>query len=177
MYTKLYKYIALENGAIVYRKYLTITDSGSTIYDGEVDFDAIGNIHHFDNDYIVCPKGKYHSTYFYDKQYSCANLAGFESNGDWELKCFYRSVGYFLVFYLMNGESHYFYKDLSRNTWTKEVLHQEIYDFKLNDGTTAGEYPFLAYVVKNDNNVKLIGAKYTFNSDKVSRKTAVDKYL
>ena len=56
MYTKLYKYIALENGSIVYRKYLTITDSGNTIYDGEVNFDAIGSIHHFDNDYIVCPK-------------------------------------------------------------------------------------------------------------------------
>ena len=166
MYVKLYKYIALESGSIVYRKYLTITDSGTTIYNGEVDFDAIGSIHHFDSDYIVCPKGKYHPTYFYNNQYSSANLDGFTANGDWELKCFYHSTGFFLVFYLMNGDSHFFYKQISKGTWTNKVLHQEIYDFKLNGGSSTGEYS-LAYVVKNGNYVKLKGAKYTFNQDGV----------
>ena len=93
---KLYKYIAKENGVVVYRKYLTIYYNDVFVYDGEVDFDNIQNYFHFENDNIICPKGKYQPTYFYDNQYSTLNLANFHENGDWELKCISHEQGYIL---------------------------------------------------------------------------------
>ena len=134
MHLKLYKYILKENGNITYGKHLSIIDNGNTIFYDNVDFEDIESFYHFDTDYIVCPKGKYHPTYFSDNQYSELRLNGFVENGDWELKCYFHGTGYFLVFYLNNGESQFFYNDLSKNTWSNKILHQEIYDFKLING-------------------------------------------
>ena len=136
------------------------------VYVGEVDFDKIESFYFFDNDYIVCPRGKYHPHYFYDGTYSTLNLSSFKSNGDWELKCYYHSTGYFLVFYLMNGKSQFFYKKSGGDSFTEKELHQEIYDFKLTDGSSNVEYS-MAYLVKEGDWIKLKGTKYTFNNDGV----------
>ena len=164
LYVKLYKKISKENGEVVYKKYLTVYYNGNFVYDNEVKFDNIQNYFHFENDNIVCPKGKYHPHYFYDNTYSTLNLDTFHENGDWELKCISHEQGYFLVFYLMNGSTHFFYKKSGSNTWGNQVLHQEIYDVKLNSILTNYEYP-LAYLVKSEDGVKLKGAKYTIKAD------------
>ena len=123
LFVKLYKYLAKENGAVVYRKYLTVTYNNNPVFDGEVNFDKIESFHRFDNDNIICPKGKYHPTYFYSNTFSTLSLSEFKDNGDWELKCISHEQGYFLVFYLMNGESHFFYK--KAGTWGHQKLHSE----------------------------------------------------
>ena len=168
LYVKLYKKISKENGAVVYKKYLTVYYNGNFVYDKEVNFDNIQNYFHFENDNIVCPKGKYHPHYFYDNKNSTLNLNTFHENGDWELKCISHEQGYFLVFYLMNGSTHFFYKKSGSNTWGDQVLHQEIYDVKLNSILTNYEYP-LAYLVKSGDGVKLKGAKYTIKADGIYR--------
>ena len=53
LYAKLYKYIAKENGVVVYKKYLTVYYNGNFVYDGEVDFDNIQNYCRFENDNTV----------------------------------------------------------------------------------------------------------------------------
>ena len=153
LYVKLYKYIAKENGAVVYRKYLTVYYNNVEVYNNEVNFDKIQNYFHFENDNIICPKGKYHPHYFYNNKNSTLNLANFHENGDWELKCISHEQGYILVFYLMNGSTHFFYRKAWDSTWNDKVLHQEIYDVKLKSILTNYEYP-LAYVVKNGDWVK-----------------------
>ena len=127
----------------------------------------IKSFYHLNNKYIVCPKGKYHPTYFYDQTYSHLTLSSFKENGDWELKCYHHYTGYFLVFYLMNGSCQFFRVKIGSSDWVSETFHNEIYDFKLNNGNDNGEY-LLAYVV-NKSNLKLIGAKFTFNNDGVYR--------
>ena len=164
LFVKLYKYLAKENGAVVYRKYLTVTYNNNPVFDGEVNFDKIESFHRFDNDNIICPKGKYHPTYFYSNTFSTLSLSEFKDNGDWELKCISHEQGYFLVFYLMNGESHFFYKKAGESTWGHQKLHSEIYGVKLKNEQTNYEYP-LAYVVKEGNEIQLIGAKYTIKAD------------
>ena len=150
MYVKFYKYIGIENGSITYKKYLTILYSGATIFGGQVDFDDIESFHHFDDDYIVCPKGKYYPTFFHDNTYSNLSLANFQENGDWELKCINHETGYFVVFFLMNGKSQFFYKKSGSDTWVNKTLHEEIYDVKISSENSYYEYP-LVYVVKNQN--------------------------
>ena len=163
MYVKLTKKIVKQYGSFLYTKHLIISNSvtSTTIFDGQVDFDDIESFHYFENDYIVCPKGKYYPTYFYDNAYSALSLANFQENGDWELKCIAHETGYFVVFFLMNGKSQFFHKKSGNYTWENKTLHEEIYDVKISPENSNYEYP-LAYVVKNQNYIKFIGAKYSF---------------
>ena len=174
MQVKLYKYIAKEDGKIVYRKYLTVsstkTNPYTVIFDKEVDFEKIDSFYYLNNNYIVCPQGKNHPQLFYSGSYMSRLDVGnnFQENGDWELKCYHHYTGYFLVFYLMNGNSQFFRTKTSGSfSWTRENFHNEIYDFKLNNGDNAGEYS-LAYIVNTSGYLKLLGSKFTFNNDGVT---------
>ena len=168
IYAKLTKKIAKnEDGSISYTKHLSVSKGyNDNVYDGDIFFDKIDSIYFFDNDRIICPKGKYHPTYFYNNQYSFFNPSNFNDDKDWELKCYYHKTGYFLVFYLMNGKSQFYYKKSGSSSFVRKELHDEIYDFKLTNGESYAEYP-LAYVVKNGNSIQLRGAKYTLNHDGV----------
>ena len=152
--------ITITNKLIVARGY------NDNIYDGVIDFENIESFYQLGSDYIICPKGKFQPTYFHGGTYSRLNNANFVAVGDWELKCYYHGTGYFLVFYLMNSYSQFFYKKMDTGVWSQKNLHQEIYDLKLNNGTSYGEYE-MAYLVKNGDWIKLKGAKYTFNHDGV----------
>ena len=71
LYVKLFKYIGKESGSIVYKNYFTFKYYSETVYNDKlVPFDKIGSYHHFENDNIICPKGKYHPYYFYNDKYS-----------------------------------------------------------------------------------------------------------
>ena len=41
LHVKLYKYLAKENGAVVYKKYLTVNYNNVELFNDEVDFDKI----------------------------------------------------------------------------------------------------------------------------------------
>ena len=87
LYAKLYKYIAKENGEVVYRKYLTMYYNSEPIFKEQVDFDDIESYHRFDDDNIIISKGKYHPIYFYDGFLSSLGFSPFNDNGDCELQC------------------------------------------------------------------------------------------
>ena len=162
---KLYKYIAKEDGAVAYRKYLTVSYGGSTLYDGVVDFNNIESYHRFSGDNIICPKGKYHPIYYYSGGHSSPTYSDFTDNGDWELKCVVRNNN-FIVFYLMNGESQIFYKlGGSSEGFKKQKTNQEIYGVKLST-TANGNWEYnLLYVVKSDNYIKLKGSLFTIKNE------------
>ena len=65
LYVKLYKYLAKNNVAVVYKKYLTVSYGGYTIFNDEVDYDDIESFHRFNGNNIICPKGKNHPIYYY----------------------------------------------------------------------------------------------------------------
>ena len=173
MEVKLYKYIAKENNEVVYRKYLTVTNTqtSSVIYDNQVDIEKIDSFYYLNDKYIICPQGRNHPliVYSYNGMYILDVGNNFAENGDWELKCYHHYTGYFLVFYLMNGNSQFFRTKTSGTfSWTRETFHNEIYDFKLNNGNSNGEYS-LAYIVDTNGYLKLLGSKFTFNNDGVYR--------
>ena len=155
MFVELYKYIAEENGAVVYRKYLnvyiTTTDPYTRIFNGEVDYDEIDSFYYLNSKYIVCPKGKFHPLVVYatDGKYELDVGNNWSEKGDWELRCFHHYTGYFLVFYLMNEKSQFYRTKTSGSfSWTSETFHYELYDFKLKNGESNGEYG-LAYLLSN----------------------------
>ena len=172
LFVKLYKYLAKEGGSVVYRKYLTVSYYGSSkCNDLEVNFDKIGSYHHFEDDTIICPKGKYNPHYVKDNAYSTldpTSLSGFNDNGDWELKCFTHEQGYFIVVYLMNGQPNFYYKS-SGGGWGKLDTHQEIYDMKMGIKLSNNDEYALGYLVKTEDKIKLLGAKYTIKPGDIRR--------
>ena len=173
LYVKLYKYLAIESGSVVYRKYLDVYYYDQLVYKGEVDFDKIESFHRFDSDNIICPDGKYNPTYFYkgnseNGEYSSlktSDLPEFNDNEDWELKCATHEQGYFIVFYLMNGKSQLFYKYTGTTIWKKLITHDEIYDLKLGSKVSNNNEYLWAYMVKDGSEIYMRGSKFTIKSD------------
>ena len=103
MKVELYKYFAIEDGTAVYRKYLDVykgSDSSFTkIFNGEVDYDEIESFYHLCNNYIICPKGKFHPLLVYEDGSSGRLDVGnnWAENGDWELKCFLQPDSNYLL--------------------------------------------------------------------------------
>ena len=161
------------NDEIVYTKHLLMKESNTIVYDGEVDFDDIESIYCInccDNcgntDRIICPKGKHHPTYFYNNQKSSLKLDMIVENGNWELKC-KKLSNYFLVFYLMNGQYNFFYKNLNTGNWGKFQSIHEFYDFKLKtDSNDDGSYSMI-YILNEGGWFKIKGNKLTPNGDEI----------
>ena len=139
MKVELYKYITIENGSVFYMKILdvyNISSSTTKIFERAVTYDDIDSFFYLNNNYIICPKGKYHPLLVDSNgDFSELNVGnGWEENGEWELKCYHHYSGYFLVFYLMNGNCQFFRTKTSGSfSWERQDLHNEIYDFKLNN--------------------------------------------
>ena len=170
----LYKNIIKEDGSIKYKTNIRIIYERVIVYNGEINFDQIDSIYHFGNENIICPRGKYHPYYFYDQTYSTlpvSNLENFQENGDWELKCYLHSVGsvgFFLTFYLMNGQAQLYYQNLIDGSWKRYSFHNEIYDIKLvSEDINTYEYS-LIYLVNNGHIIDLVGGTMTVNDGSIS---------
>ena len=134
---KIRKKITINGNEIIYTNLLSVNNGEEFA----IDFDNIESYYHLNN-YIICPKGKYHP---YDAtQQKYLDPTNFEMKANWDLKCYHHYTGFFLVFYLMNGEKHFYYSysDQSPNfQWRTKKITDEFYDFKLENGN-----------IKNQNN-------------------------
>lgn len=167
---QLYKIISKEDGSIIYTNNLKI-NNGIT-FDGEVNFDRIESFYYLMDKVIVCPKGKFHPIFFYENKYSHFNITNFEEKGDWELKCYYHLVGFFLVFYLNNANNGLYYKNiyqgLQPNTyWEKTVIRSGIYDFKLNniDEVIQNDHYDFTYIGIDGGWIKIIESECTIRQE------------
>ena len=166
---KLTRTISRQSGVILITRNLLVKYNNEEVYNGEVEFDNIENFYRVavDNDNVICPKGKYHPTYFYNHQNSINNLSStfpFESNEDWDLSCYYESSSkFFYVFYFTNGKPNLFYKEPTNHKWKKLETEKELYGFKFNsDGKS------MAYLAKDGDWIKLKGNELTYNSEEIS---------
>ena len=165
----IYKKFSKENGEIIYKKYVKVKEyhTGTVIYDGEVDFDEIQSFYYISNDRIICPEGKFHPHYFYDNTYSTLNLDMIQTIGDWELKCFALS-DYFFVFYMMNGEYNFFYKNLNNGEWKKFQSNNEFYEVILTTELTSDDSKNqMAYIMNDGGYIKWKGNKLSVESSEI----------
>ena len=183
---KLEKEIKREsNGQITmkntYTQFWADCSQNCDIFYGEVEFESIESFYGWvDGEAshpIICPKGTY-NPYEVPENNQIKRIPDFSNtwitNSKYELKCYYHREDPFLVFYLMNGESYVLrlnkstLYEFSRYKFGDEF--EEIYDFKLQNREYRDKnlyshynnpYPFMA-LVKKDNYLQLIGAKYDF---------------
>ena len=144
------KKIENNNDEINYKKYLIVGGNDK----GEIDFEDATYFYStvFGASNVVCPRGKFHP-YEYDNNNN-VNTLSFTEGGDWDLKCFGHSQGWFYIFYL-NNKKDYLYAFKNSNTKIKyeNYFGNELYDFILKDGTTfADDYGFPLAIIYWDTN-------------------------
>ena len=185
----------IDGMEMIMRKNITKTDTSITIInslkiaeeeDKEVLFDQVESIYNLFDTYIVCPKGKYHP---YDFKGGQPIIPKDFSGENWDLKCYKNNAGkngFFLVFYLMNGNNKnvYLTNCLEKNWYSGASIEpdntKEIYDFLLKNVTDGlGGYQMLAFL-NEDNNINLVYLAYELKEGRQwvkshARKTVIEK--
>ena len=134
------KTITKDNGKIKDTNYLTYTTDGTT---KKVDFERIESVYwnQLGISIVICPKGSFHPYNFYGGTY----IKPFDSDGNWELSCYYHKTTYFLVFYAHNGGYNLYYVKGNTNSFKKYTGFDELYSYKLPEYEDKGqnyEYKF-----------------------------------
>ena len=129
---------------------------------------------------LVCPRGNFFPIKVwwqhgqYEIKYDNEKWTG---NDKKDLKCFYHRAGAFLIFHMNNGENYVLEMTTGQNVFETKKYKlnddiKELYDFKLMNRDTKydwthwdDEYPFMA-LVKKDDYLQLVTAKYDFRSTK-----------
>ena len=100
-----------QQGSIKKTNFIRIySPTGFLILENIANYEDIESAYTANNSYYVCPKGKNHLLKYYDKNsYERIIPNDFNSNSDWELKCFYQSnLKYLFVAY--TNHNNYFYQ-------------------------------------------------------------------
>ena len=130
---KLERKIQIENGVVIVKNYLTVNS-----YEREVPFEDIdshySNVFGFNNEVLICPKGKFHPYKFNANEYFKPDE--FKEIENWDLKCYNHFTGHLLILYLPNGE--YTFYSLCPGCQNNEGLKKfndlsNIYDFNLEN--------------------------------------------
>jgi len=164
------KNITRNNGKISHQNYLNI--SGKTLINNlEVSYENVESFYGESQSsspqiYILCPRGNFNPI-------NLTNLENISFNNwinseNWDLKCYYHSTGFFLIFYFMNGKYQSKVRQDGSSDWkdyNNLTFYDEIYDFKLKNGNTQqSTYPFIG-LIKDNSYIKLYGANFQFGSD------------
>ena len=164
----------IDNLKMVFKKNFTKTNEGIKVtnilkigeYERVVQFDHIESYYKIFNDdkYVVCPKGTYHP--YNIKSDSNEELIPKDFSGkNWDLRCINHPSGFFLAFYLINGNDKNIHLTNNKNVdWyggasielgIKKI--KETYDFLLKDEMHSefrNNYQMLA-TLNEDNQLKL----------------------
>ena len=112
------KELTISGDTITKKNYLSINEESEFV----VSFEDIESVYYIASSRVICPKGKYHPQKLSGTSFSELNpsSAGFEEKGNWDLKCYFHGAGltdggsslttpgggFFLLFYLMNGDKN-----------------------------------------------------------------------
>ena len=173
------KKITRTSNSISYKNYISV-DGGT---EQEVGFECVESPYKgvLGTTYLVCPKSKYHPYDYTKKKYIKPTNNPFENGDDFEIKCYqHNNEGYFIVAYLVNGETNFYLTKDNGNNWDSNSvkIHNGIYDFELNYQMMGNNHEYgMVYLAKKDNKIDLIGTKLTLKSDYAGRADCSTKEL
>ena len=145
------KIIQKNNDIITYQKYLIYNSN-----EEEKDFENANVITStvFGSTNLVCPRGKF-QPYYFGTSTEVKN-SNFQGEKDWDLKCFNHQNGCFLIFYLNNKESNFYFTKDGNVNQVSNYYGKELYDFILEDGTqTKNNQGFKMSIIYSEDNTYL----------------------
>ena len=135
----------------------------------QVNYDAIdssysGTKKQLNQDYLICPKGKYHP---YNPVTNEVFIpTEFEERGNWVLKCFTHKVGYFYVAYFYNNDRNFYGTKDKGNSWEHNYVRSIWYAQKLNENYIVYDDHYAMMYINSDNNyLKLTGSELVVNTN------------
>ena len=166
---------------------ITLQDSGTPklekklyiddIFKCNVDFDDIESHYYFqaEGDRFICPKGSYHMKIVKDNSLEDVIPSGFPTNSEknWELKCYYKEP-YIFVIYRSQFNALYARKITETNWNGNHRFYDTIYDFKCSSQKEGDIYP-MTFIALNDQDINLIGSKFTVKDSSFNREDIKDK--
>ena len=131
MKVKLEKRITKNEEGISHSNFLSVNEGPEFV----VEFENIESFYlNNENNYIICPKGKFHLYDAINKVYKEPN--NFEEKGNWDLKCYKHNTGYFLEFYLNNEDKNFFFNSflVDQDEYRSISFCPQLFDFNLENG-------------------------------------------
>ena len=164
LYAQLKKSISLANNSLSIKHNLIAKYNGED-KNIEVDFDNIESCYYSNiSKPIICPKGKYHIYDVSEGKYIIPN--NFTEFNDWELKCYFHNLGYFLVFYFMNGKCNFYITkyNIDKLEQVDNFFGDELYTFNLNNHNFPSQ---MASIIKSNNTIILQGSMVSYPDNKI----------
>ena len=168
---KMTRKIIKENNNIYINNSIYMQYNSQTILNTNITFDYVQSFYVINNNFIVCPKGPYHPYNLNTEKYEIPNNFGKMKINDWDLKCFKLNDNFLLIFYLINGNKNFFYRNLYNNQDSGMFLSQneELYDSKVNNKeyhqSKTGEYGMIT-LSKKENKLLLKGKAFYLEDQK-----------
>ena len=167
-----YNYILYNSDGFVLTKIITRNADGTLTVKNEltynsvtkvVEFDGIQNIYYNElrSAVLICPKGSFHPYEFYYDYY----IKPFDYEGNWELNCLKHGTGYFLVFYIHNGNNGLYYVEGNNRNFKRSTSFDELYGYQFYEKDNKGHnYKYdLPSLQKRGNDLVVSGYSLTMN--------------
>lgn len=133
------KNISINDGNIIHNNYATIYEYVSennpqvSISERNVEYENIESFYKLTDLRVLCPQKNFNVINLNDNLNEI-QFNNWTNENNWDLKCYYHRMGYFLVYYLMNGKNQIQAYKESIKSWeiyNDIQIGDEIYDFKL----------------------------------------------
>ena len=181
------KNITKSDGKITHENTVTITqyssntdNTGSVIVpETRVEYESIESFYKLTDLKLICPSRNFNPINLNNNMNEYV-FNNWTKDDYWDLKCYYHRTGFFLVYYLINGNNEIQAFKESTKTWVKYdniQIYDEIYDFKLvnKEDNENGPFAFMA-LIKDKDYIKIFGSKYNFG-DGISLEANTTKEL
>ena len=143
-----------QQGSIKKTNFIRIySPTGFLMLENIANYEDIESAYTANNSYYVCPKGKNHLLKYYDKNsYERIIPNDFNSNSDWELKCFYQSNLKYLFVAYTNHNNYFYQLDInSGKIIYNKNIKDELFDFKWTTGAIDDKYLMFAFYLDANN--------------------------
>ena len=126
------KVITKTNNKINSKNICTFSENGYTVSQ-EVAFENIESTYYqqLGANRLVCPRGKFHPYNLETNEYIIPD--GFVEEGNWDLSCYKHDTGYFLVFYMNNGDYSLYFKKGTNSFQRGWGVSFDFFAYKLPD--------------------------------------------
>ena len=165
------KNIIKSENSIIQNNNITIINGENKLIIENKDWDNIESFYEYDNNYYICPKGKYYMHKCYkDNKVKCDEIKhDIINNREWELKCFYHDK-YFLVtnFYLNTNIKIKSY-NLSKTEWNVGFeIHEGLLDFNWTTKAINNKYYKIFAIGMNGEKIDLFFGDISYDDNKFS---------
>jgi len=164
------KTIIRSKDSISLKNIITIINNQNQLIITNKDWDNIESFYEYDNNYYICPKGKYNMNKCYrsyNNEVKCDELSYInDNNQEWELKCFaHYNHNLITAFYLNTSIKIQSYNFIKPKWMGNFTIHEGLLDFKWTTDTVSTNKYLIFAIGMNGEEIDLFLTYTTYNGN------------